>query len=362
MINNKLICFSAIATHALKKETNHTAVLSVPLHFTQNARKNLSETAEKAGFDVLQIISDPAAAALAYNIGQNTDDTENVIIYRIGGISADVTLLKSVNGLYEVIGTIHEDSAGSNKVTELLVEYIAKEFYQKYKLDPHESRRTMSKLYPHAEMSKHVLSSMGSAHIFIESLMDGVDFSHNLSRARFENILFSHLDVLKKPVTDLLEQTNFSGKIDKIILCGGGMKIPKFQSTIQSMFPEAELLNQINPDEVMALGCARQAALVAQPWDPDCKYLDMEICSMPCDVVVKVDDKEVTRIKMGTIIPYEATLKVDSGKTKTQFDLIELKDEVSTKIGEILIEDLKPETDVFLRLGTDGIEINKAID
>lgn len=351
---------SAIATHALKKETNHTAVLAVP-HFTQVGRKNLSDIAEEAGFHVLQIISEPAAAALAYSIGQSSDGAEHVLIYRIGGISADVTLLKSQGGLYEVVGTLR-DGSGSNKVTELLVEYIAKEFFQKYKLDPHESRRTMAKLYPHAELSKHVLSSMGSAHIFIESLMDGVDFSHNLSRARFENILFSHLEVLKKPVTDLLSQTKLDGKIDKIILCGGGMKIPKFQSTIQSMFPDAELLNQINPDEVIALGCARQAALVAKQWDPECKYLDMEICCTPCDVLVKVESEEVLRIKAGTVVPYEATFRVDSGKNKTQFDLVEQKGDESTKIGEIVIEDLKPDSDVFLRFGPDGIEITKAID
>ena len=215
----------------------------------------------------------------------------------------------------------------------------------------------MAKLYPQAEISKHVLSSMGSAHIFIESLMDGIDFSHNLSRARFENLLFNQLDALKKPVADLLEKTGFQGRIGKIILCGGGMKIPKFQSTIQSMFPEAELLNSINPYEVIALGCAKQAALLSKQWDPDCKYFDMEVDLLPCDIVVKVGETEAAVVKTGTIVPIESTFKLENAEEKTHFEIFERQNESLVKVGEIVLDNLKTDDDIYLKISSDGVQI-----
>lgn len=121
-----LFCnISAIANHALQSETKLQAVLSVPLRFNQSIRKKIVKSAEDAGFEVLQVISDPTAALMAYDIGQkdNSEDL-NVLVYRLGGITCDVTLLRVYQGLYEVIGTVHKNNLGGKCLTNILCDYI----------------------------------------------------------------------------------------------------------------------------------------------------------------------------------------------------------------------------------------------
>jgi len=348
-----LLNLNSIANHAVSGDQGHGAVLSVPLDFTQEARKKLAQIVNNAGFEVLQIISDPAAAALAYNIKGKSP--ENVLIYRLGGLSKDVTILRAENGLYEILGNLHEKT-GCNAIDKLLVDYIAKEFHQKYKLDPHESRRTIAKLFQHAQNAKHVLSSMGSAHIFIESLMDGVDFSHNLSRARFENLL-SVADILE-PIKSLQASIGVD-TVDKIILCGGGMRIPKYQSAIAALFPNAELLNSINPEEVIAVGCAKQAALLSKNWDPECQHLSMKVESLPYDILLKVGDEEVLVVDNGTLAPVEKPFIVDkNGETKFIICERDLESKV-TEIGEITL-DLEGSEELNLKIDSNGVQIVKA--
>lgn len=357
--------FSAIANHVVKLENrNCPVVISVPPVTNQKVRRQIFDAAQSAGFQVLQIISNPAAACLAYDLLNNFSNTIHVLVYHIGGISTNVSLLRILpNGLLSILHNICENDLGGKQFSEILVKFIANEFYQKYKLDPQESRKTMSKLFQYAENTKHVLSSMQTAHIFIESLMDGVDFSYNLSRARYESLFANLIPIYRKPVEKVLSESGFTGQIDKIILCGGGMRIPKMKSEIGAMFPNAEVLSGINEDEVLAIGCAKQASITTKQWDIHQEFLDMEVKTLPVDIVIKTNNntKEIEIFKAGCTVPCYTKFCVSLGGM-TIIDIYEKKSlNDLTFIGQTKlkdqIDDLR-EIELCAKLDMNGIEIN----
>lgn len=191
-------------------------VIAVPINWSQESRQQYCKAVREAGFDVIGVITEPSAALLAYDIGIEASESSNVLIVRLGGLSTDLTIMSVRNGLYSVIDSLHLSHLGGNILTQALSEYLASEFFTKYKLDPRESRRTMVKLNEAAENVKHILSTMPSAHVFVESLMDGIDWSQNISRARFENIIGNKLSLFSRPIDEFLKKNNTN--IDKVRL------------------------------------------------------------------------------------------------------------------------------------------------
>ncbi|KAJ9577007.1 hypothetical protein L9F63_006444 [Diploptera punctata] len=290
-----------IASSALRSETDLRVVLSVPLYFQQNSRQLIMRSAEEAGFEVLQVISEPSAAVLAYGVGLTNLDEEHVcLVYRLGGESLDVTVIQVSSGMFTVCGSVHKSNLGGNKFTNILADYLAGEFRHKWKLDPQESRRSMIKLRSASEMCKQILSTMSTAHCFVESLCEGVDFSYNITRARFENLITSYLSEYTQPAQEVLEMSGFNRKaITKVILAGGAMKMPKMQQAVKEIFPEAELLSGISPDEVIATGAARQGGSLTRPFDPDCEHLAMEVPATSKPIYFKLPGQQ----DMKCIIP-----------------------------------------------------------
>lgn len=286
-----------IASHAVQNEGDLKLVLAAPLNWSSLSRERLVKCAELAGFDVLQVISEPAAALLAYNVEESAEDV-NVLVYRLGGSSCAASVVKVSSGFMSVEKNVFRSDLGGQCLTKDLADYIAQEFKQKWKLDPHESRRAMSKLLNHADNCKHILSTLSSAHVFIESLLDGVDWSQNVTRARFENIISSKISAYIEPAKQVID--SFNGKIHKIILCGGSMKIPKLQSAVASLLPEAEVLSGINPDEVIAVGCARQAGMMLDLPDLSLADTNMEIEFLGKDIYMKYLDQTVKLFKEGS--------------------------------------------------------------
>lgn len=286
-----------IASHAVQNEGDLKLVLAAPLHWSNASRERLVKCAELAGFDVLQVISEPAAALLAYNIDDLLEDI-NVLVYRLGGSTCDASIVKVSNGFMSVEKNIFRSDLGGQCLTKDLADYVAQEFRQKWKLDPHESRRAMSKLLHHADNCKHVLSTLSSAHVFIESLLDGVDWSQNVTRARFENIISSKISSYIEPAKKAID--SFDGKISKIVLCGGSMKIPKLQSAVASLLPEAEVLSGINPDEVIAVGCAKQAGLILDLPELSLSNTSTEVEFLGTDIYMKYLDQTVKLFQEGT--------------------------------------------------------------
>lgn len=206
--------FAENATYAAESESTLEAVLAVPLHWSQKSRQQYCKAVRESGFEVLHVITEPSAALLAYNMGVDVNESVNVLVVRLGGLSSDITIMAVKNGLYSVVDTLHLPHLGGNALTQALSEYLASEFCNKWKLDPRESRRTMVKLNQTAENVKHILSSMPSAHAFIESLMDGIDWSQNISRARFENIIAPKLTLFSKSIDEFIKKNKV--QIDKV--------------------------------------------------------------------------------------------------------------------------------------------------
>lgn len=303
-----------IASHAMSNEGDLKLVLAAPLHWSTASTERLIKCAELAGFDVLQVISEPAAALLAYNIEESAEDV-NVLVYRLGGTSCDVSVVKVSGGFMTVEKNIYRSDLGGQCLTKDLADYIAAEFKQKWKLDPQESRRAMGKLLLHADNCKHVLSTLNSAHVFIESLLDGVDWSQNVSRARFENIISSKISAYMEPAQKVIE--SFGGQIHKIVICGGSMKIPKLQSAIANLVPEAEVLSGISPDEVIAVGCAREAGLLQDIPEFSLRDLNTEVEFLGKDIYMKYLDQTVQLFKEGTP-PYAQNIQsIDAGDAKS---------------------------------------------
>lgn len=190
------------------------AVIAVPINWSQKSRQQYCQAVRDAGFEVIGVITEPSAALLAYDIGVDEKESANVLVVRLGGLTTEFTIVTVRNGLYSVVDSLHLPHLGGNILTQALSEYLASEFFSKYKLDPRESRRTMVKLNETAENVKHILSSMPSAHVFVESLMDGIDWSQNISRARFENVIGKKLPLFTRPIDEFIKKNNID--IDKV--------------------------------------------------------------------------------------------------------------------------------------------------
>ncbi|XP_013146364.1 PREDICTED: heat shock 70 kDa protein 14 [Papilio polytes] len=301
-----------IASHSVGSDGDLKLVVAAPLHWTSASRDRLTKCAELAGFDVLQVISEPAAALLAYNITEDASDELNVLVYRLGGSTCDASIVKVSGGFMSVEKNIFRSDLGGQCLTQDLAEYIAQEFKQKWKLDPHESRRAMAKLLHHADNCKHVLSTLNSAHVFIESLVDGVDWSQNVTRARFENIISSRVTACIEPAQKAIE--SFEGKISKIVLCGGSMKIPKLQSAIANLLPKAEVLSGISPDEVIAVGCAYEAGLLLDMPESNFTDVNTEVEFLGRDIYMKYLDQTIKLFKEGTAPFTQNITTVDPGE------------------------------------------------
>lgn len=215
------------------------AVLAVPAHFSAASRRSVIAAATEAGFNILQVITEPTAALLAYEIGFNgaEEPAQHVLVYRVGGLTADITVFRVADGLYEQLDTAHLPFGG-NRITTKLAEYMFPLKIKKLELEGRKLRDTKLKIYHHADDCKRVLSTMQSMQVFMENLVtyDDMSFDANqtVTRARFENTFAGELVAYTRPVEVLLAKLGV--QVDKVILCGGAMKTPKLQSAVTALF------------------------------------------------------------------------------------------------------------------------------
>ncbi|XP_076023516.1 heat shock 70 kDa protein 14 [Genypterus blacodes] len=240
------------------------AVITVPFEFAHAQKRALRDAAEAAGFHVLRLIHEPAAALLAYDIGQEAPSGKShVLVYKLGGTSLSVTVLQVNGGMFRVLNTQTDHSIGGESFTQALAQHLAAEFKRSFKHDVSTNARAMIKLMNGADLAKHSLSTLGSANCFVDSLHDGIDFECNISRARFELLCSSLFNKSIQPIRALLEKAQLStSDINKVVLCGGSARIPRLQQMIRDMFTDVELLSSAPPDEVIAVGAALEAGLL----------------------------------------------------------------------------------------------------
>ncbi|XP_030853918.1 heat shock 70 kDa protein IV-like [Strongylocentrotus purpuratus] len=284
------------------------AVVTVPAYFNDEQRQATKDAGVIAGLNVLRIINEPTAAALAYGLDKKLKGEQRVLIFDLGGGTFDVSILVIDDGIFEVISTAGDTHLGGEDFDDRLVHYLAEEFKRKHKKDMTSNPRSLRRLRTAAERAKRTLSSSASTNIQVESLYEGIDFSTSISRARFEELcsdLFAKcLQPVKRAIIDAKIDKN---RIDTVVLVGGSTRIPKVQKLLQEYLDGKDLNKSINPDEAVAYGAAVQAAILSN--DPSEEIKDVILVDVaPLSLGVQTKGGVMSKlIERNTTIPTKAT-------------------------------------------------------
>lgn len=241
------------------------AVITVPAYFNDSQRQATKDAGAIAGLNVLRIINEPTAAALAYGLDKNLKGEKNVLIFDLGGGTFDVSVLSIDEGsLFEVKSTAGDTHLGGEDFDNRLVTHFADEFQRKYKKDLRGNTRALRRLRTACERAKRTLSSSTEASLEIDALHEGVDFYAKITRARFEELCMDLFRSTLTPVERALTDAKLDkGRIHDVVLVGGSIRIPKIQKMLQDFFCGKALNLSINPDEAVAYGAAVQAAILS---------------------------------------------------------------------------------------------------
>lgn len=245
-------------------KTVSSAVITVPAYFNDSQRQATKDAGAIAGLNVMRIINEPTAAAIAYGLDKKGGKEKNILIFDLGGGTFDVSVLSIDDGVFEVKATAGDTHLGGEDFDNRMVNHFVQEFKRKHKKDITSNKRAVRRLRTACERAKRTLSSSTQASIEIDSLFEGTDFYSSITRARFEELcadLFrSTLDPVEKSLRDAKID---KGNIHEIVLVGGSTRIPKIQKLLQDFFNGKELNKSINPDEAVAYGAAVQAAILS---------------------------------------------------------------------------------------------------
>lgn len=238
-------------------------VITVPAYFNDSQRQATKDAGVICGLNVLRIINEPTAAAIAYGLDKK-GGAKNVLIFDFGGGTFDVSILNIDDGIFEVKATGGDTRLGGEDIDNTLVNYFSGEFNKKNKVDISGNARAMRRLKTACETAKRTLSSSSVANIEIDSLFDGKDFSASLTRAKYESLCSDIFQRTMVPVEQVLKDSGYTkDEINEIVLVGGSTRIPKIQELLSSFFNGKELNKTINPDEAVAYGAAVQAAILS---------------------------------------------------------------------------------------------------
>ena len=242
------------------------AVITVPAYFNDSQRQATKDAGSIAGLNVLRIINEPTAAAIAYGLDKVKDEKErNVLIFDLGGGTFDVSLLTIESGIFEVKATHGDTHLGGEDFDNLLVDHCANNFLNTYKIDIRNDGKAMRRLRTACEKAKRALSSSNTTSIEVDSLKNGEDLSLTITRAKFESMCKEYFDNCLKPVRQVLEDSKIGkNNIHEIVLVGGSTRIPKIQQNLKDFFNGKEPSKSINPDEAVAQGAAIQAAILSK--------------------------------------------------------------------------------------------------
>jgi L1 cell adhesion molecule like protein len=258
------------------------AVITVPAYFNDSQRQATKDAGAIAGLNVLRIINEPTAAAIAYGLDKKGTSEKNVLIFDCGGGTFDVSVLTIDDSIFEVKATAGDTHLGGEDFDNKLVEYFVEEFQRKYKKNISENKKSLRRLRTACENAKRCLSSSTTASIEIDSLYEGIDFATTITRAKFEHLCDSLFRKTMEPVEQVLRDSKISkNNIHEIVLVGGSTRIPKIQQLLTDFFNGKELCKSINPDECVAYGAAVQAAILTGSKDQKISdLLLLDVCPL----------------------------------------------------------------------------------
>jgi heat shock protein 1/8 len=244
--------------------TVNNAVVTVPAYFNDSQRQATKDAGLIAGLNVLRIINEPTAAAIAYGLDKKVEGERNVLIFDLGGGTFDVSLLTIEEGIFEVKSTAGDTHLGGEDFDNRLVNHFVNEFKRKFKKDLSSNVRALRRLRTACERAKRTLSSSAQTSIEIDSLFEGIDFYTSITRARFEELCQDLFRSTLQPVDRVLTDAKIDkSQVHEIVLVGGSTRIPRIQKLITDYFNGKEPNKSINPDEAVAYGAAVQAAILS---------------------------------------------------------------------------------------------------
>jgi len=244
-------------------KTVKSAVVTVPAYFNDSQRQATKDAGTISGLNVLRIINEPTAAAIAYGLDRQTEQEKNILIFDLGGGTFDVSLLAIEEGIFEVKATNGHTHLGGEDFDNKLVDFCLTDFKKKSGIDITKNARALRRLRTQCEKAKRILSSAHTAPIECETLAEGEDYNTNISRAKFEELCMDLFRKCMPPVENVLKDSGVGkGQIHEIVLVGGSTRIPKVQSMLSDFFNGKTLNKGINPDEAVAYGAAVQAAIL----------------------------------------------------------------------------------------------------
>ncbi|KAI5640835.1 hsp70 protein domain-containing protein [Phthorimaea operculella] len=320
-----LTAMKTTAETYLGKVVRH-AVVTVPAYFTDSQRQATKDAATIAGLNVLRIINEPTAAALAYGLDKNEDERQ-VLVFDLGGGTFDVSILTIEEGIFEVRSTAGDTHLGGTDFDARLAEHFAAEFQRRHGVDLKSDIRATRRLRKASERAKRTLSVATEAIVEIYSLHAGLDFRSTVTRSLFEKICNDLFRGTLEPVRAALRDAELAAaEIDEVVLVGGSTRIPAVKAMLREIFPEKVFSETVNPDEAVAVGAAVQAAV-----------LDGDRSETVMDLVLV----DVTPLSLGTtlvsndtdiIIPRNTTIPVK--KTKTYFTVNDYQTAVKIEVVE----------------------------
>ncbi|KAF3958629.1 hypothetical protein ACB098_08G179200 [Castanea mollissima] len=297
--------------------TVKNAVVTVPAYFNDSQRKATKDAGGIAGMNVLHIINEPTAAAIAYGLDKIAESIgkRNVLIFDLGGGTADVSLLTIEKGVFEVKAVAGDTHLGGEDFDNRMVSHFVEIFKRQHKVDIGVNSRALRRLRTACEKAKRILSCAIETSIEVDSLYNGIDFFSTITRAKFAEL---NMDLFRKCV-DIVEKCLSDAKMDKscidvVVLSGGSSRIPKVQQLLQDFFDGKELCKSINPDEAVAYGAAVQAAIVTGMKNEklqDIVLLDVTPLSLGVEVVGE---------EMSIIIPRNTATPTEKVRNYTTVD------------------------------------------
>lgn len=352
-----------IAENYLNDEVTH-AVITIPAHFNDSQRQATRDAAAIAGLNVLQLINEPTAAAVAYGLKDKVSSEQNILVFDMGGGTFDVSILTIDGEMYDVRAVGGDTHLGGEDFNNKLLDYFMNEIKLKYNVDLSSDKFAISELLKQCELAKIALSSSTIAEVRVDSLFYGKAYKSSISRARFEEL---NQEFFKKAIK-IVEETIIAAKLTKadineVVLVGGSTYIPKVQSLLQNCFNGKALNKCIKPDEAVAYGAAIYASILH---GEDAHDLDLVLLDVtPYSLGVEVKGEKLSKIvNRNTPIPINLTkpfITSEDYQTTIRVNIYEGENELNVKknnlLGYFMLTGIPP-----ARVGVEKISISMEIN